>query len=151
METPSSQDCLFCKIVRGEIPCHKVYEDETHIAFLDIFPPSFDEQVTMKGMSIVIPKLHFPPYAFAMPDNAYSALLLASKKVALAIDRALPNIQTCMIMEGMEIPHVHIKLFPIYEGQYPGYLSSQKGSNNAATRASDTDLAEIAEKIQKPL
>ena len=52
-------ECIFCKIVKGEIPCHKIWEDEKHLAFLSIYPNT-------NGFSVVIPKKHFPSYAFSL-------------------------------------------------------------------------------------
>ena len=68
-------NCIFCKIVKGEIPCHKIWEDEKHLAFLSIFPNT-------DGFSVVIPKKHFSSYAFDLPDEVLSELVIASKKVA---------------------------------------------------------------------
>lgn len=140
-------DCLFCRIVSGAIPCHKVYEDEEHLAFLDIFP-------SVRGQTLVIPKQHVSSYVFAMPPETYSSLMLASKTVAQLIDKRLQALRTCMVMEGMEIDHAHIKLYPIYTvrqaiasetidlNEYPGYLSTLHGE-----RMPDSLLAEIAQRF----
>lgn len=56
------QGCIFCKIVKGEAPFHKVWEDEKHLAFLSIFPNT-------EGFSVVITKKHYPSYTFDLPDN----------------------------------------------------------------------------------
>ena len=58
----TEQDCIFCKIVKGESHCHKIWEDEEHLAFLSIYPNTL-------GASVVIPKKHFSSYAFHMPDD----------------------------------------------------------------------------------
>ena len=55
-------DCIFCKIVNGEVPCHKVWEDEKHLAFLTIFPNT-------EGVTVVIPKKHYPSYVFDLPRD----------------------------------------------------------------------------------
>ena len=55
-------ECIFCKIVRGEMPCHKIYEDADYLAFLSIFPNT-------AGFSVVIPKQHYSSYAFDLPDD----------------------------------------------------------------------------------
>lgn len=60
--------CIFCQIVRGEAPCHKIWEDDEHLAFLSIYPNT-------DGFSVVIPKRHYPSYAFDMPDDARLAEL----------------------------------------------------------------------------
>ena len=63
------EDCIFCKIVKGEIPCFKVYEDKDFLAFLDINPNT-------KGMTIVVTKKHYPSYVFNMPEDMVSMLNL---------------------------------------------------------------------------
>ena len=68
------EECIFCKFVSGEKPCHKIWEDEKFIAILDMYPNT-------KGMTLVIPKNHFHSDAFLMPDNDYQELMLATKKV----------------------------------------------------------------------
>src|SRR5690242_8786625 len=100
--------CLFCKLIAGDIPCYKIYEDEQHIAILDIYP-------SVRGQALVLPKTHAGSYAFAMAEAEYAALMLASRRVAGLIDRTLGALRTCMVMEGMEVDHAHIKLYPIYE------------------------------------
>jgi histidine triad (HIT) family protein len=137
-------DCLFCRLIADQIPSHKIYEDERHIAVLDIFP-------SVRGQALVLPKKHLSSYVFALDDADYSALMRASREVALLIDRTLGTIRTCMVMEGMEVDHAHIKLYPIHAilrhtatetidlNQYPGYLSTLHGE-----RMPDAELAEIA-------
>ena len=66
-------NCIFCDIVEGKSPCHKVSEDEKHIAFLSIFPNT-------KGFTVVIPKAHYGSYAFDQSDEVLSHLVLATKK-----------------------------------------------------------------------
>jgi diadenosine tetraphosphate (Ap4A) HIT family hydrolase len=65
--------CIFCQIVEGKAPCHKVWEDEHHLAFLSIFPNT-------DGFTVVIPKKHYPSYAFDMPPQALADLMMATKK-----------------------------------------------------------------------
>ena len=102
------EDCTFCRIVKGEVPCHKIWEDEKHLAFLSIFPNT-------DGFSVVITKEHFPSYAFDLLDKTLSDLVIASKKVAKLMDAKLEDVgRTGMIFEGFGIDHVHAKLFPMH-------------------------------------
>jgi len=133
------QDCIFCKIARGEIPCAKIWEDKEHLAFLDLYPP-------MKGMTLIIPKKHFGSYAADMDDKNYCNLFLAAKKVSKLLDKKLGAIRTAMVMEGMEINHVHIKLYPLYHDIYQGYLSTKSGA-----KADINELNKLAEKIRGKL
>ena len=143
------QDCIFCKIVSGEIPSYKIYEDDEFIAILDIFPNT-------RGMTLVIPKEHYDSYAFDMPDDAYSRFLLAAKKLGKHLDKKLNVQRTALVMEGMGVNHVHIKLYPMHglgpdfepmipEGKryfekYQGYITTLLGP-----KASDEELKSVQE------
>jgi len=146
-------ECLFCQIVKGIAPCHKVWEDAEHLAFLSIFPNT-------EGVTVVIPKKHYPSYAFDLPDAALTRLIIAAKTVAKKIDHAYEDVgRTGLVFEGFKVDHVHAKLFPMhgtkmlkwkriesnvdkYFQKYEGYISSHDWK-----RADDESLVEIAEKI----
>ncbi|MEM0372753.1 MAG: HIT family protein [archaeon] len=102
-------ECIFCRIAKHDVPADVIYEDEDHIAFLDIRP-------SMEGQSLVIPKKHFENYVFDMKDKDYASLLKATKKVAKKIDKAIKPKRTCLVIEGFDVPHVHVKLYPVVEG-----------------------------------
>jgi len=152
-----NKSCIFCQIANGEIPCHKIWEDEKHLAFLSIFPNT-------EGFSVVITKEHFTSYAFNQPDQVLTKLVLATKKVALVLDNYYPDVERCgMFFEGYGLDHLHSKLFPMHGTaknnsdwqmiesktkrefftKYPGYLSS-----NDSYRADDGHLAALAQKIR---
>lgn len=100
--------CIFCQIVRGEAPCHRIWEDDEHMAFLSIYPNT-------EGFSVVIPKRHYPSYAFDLPDEVLARLTLATKQVARLLDRAFDDVGRCgMFFEGFGVDHVHSKLFPMH-------------------------------------
>ncbi len=140
--------CLFCRIVDKEVRSHRLYEDDMHIAILDIYP-------SVRGQSLILPKRHVGSYVFDMKDGEYTDLMAATKKVAKLVDRKLGALRTCMVMEGMEVDHAHIKLYPIFEvaasvspdtidlNKYPGYISTQHGK-----RMSDEELEVIATLFQ---
>lgn len=96
---------LFTKIIKGEIPCYKIAEDERYFAFLDINP-------LMAGHTLVVPKVE-TDYIFDLPDAELSGLVLFSKKVAMAIEKAIPCVRIGVAVIGLEIPHVHIHLVPM--------------------------------------
>lgn len=98
---------IFTKIINREIPAHFIYEDEHCIAILDKFP-------TTKGQSLVIPKQEVD-YAFDLDDDIYTHLFLIAKKIALASDKALGVTRTCLVVEGLDVPHVHIKIYPMQD------------------------------------
>ena len=77
-------NCIFCKIIKGELPCHKIWEDEKHLAFLSIFPNT-------PGFSVVVTKEHYPSYVFDLEDKVLSNLVLAARKVAKLIESDVPG------------------------------------------------------------
>lgn len=99
--------CIFCKIVQGNIPCFKIWEDEKHLAFLSIAP-------IIPGHTLVIPKSH-SEYIFDMTDNQISDLVKATKPVANLLQGKLsPKTEKIGVMvAGLEVPHTHIHLIPM--------------------------------------
>lgn len=98
---------IFTKIIEGEIPCHKVAETEDHIAFLDINPIS-------EGHTLVVPKKEID-YFFDLPDDLLQSTMGLSKTIAKAIDGALDPLRTGVIVQGLEVPHAHLHLVPLYK------------------------------------
>lgn len=96
---------IFSKIVKGEIPCYKIAENERFFAFLDINP-------VMKGHTLVIPKQE-TDYIFALDDDELAAMMVFAKKVAKAIEKAVPCKRIGVAVIGLEVPHAHIHLIPI--------------------------------------
>lgn len=124
---------IFSKIVAGEIPCHKIAENEHYLAFLDIFPVS-------KGHTLVIPKKEID-YIFDLDDETLAGLHVFAKKVALAIQKAVPCERIGVAVVGLEVPHAHVHLIPI---------NSMADMNFANKRAaSQEELAQVAETIRK--
>jgi histidine triad (HIT) family protein len=95
---------VFSKIVAGEIPCHKVYEDERHIAFLDIKP-------VQPGHTLVVPKREVA-YLFDMDPAEYDALWKAVREVERGVRRATQARRVVVTVVGWEVPHVHVHLIP---------------------------------------
>jgi histidine triad (HIT) family protein len=129
------QDCIFCKIVEGKAPCYKIYEDDEFIAFLDIFP-------LMKGQTIIIPKQHKGDYIFDLNDSDYMKLMNITKKIAQAIDKSIQPTKTGMIVEGFELDHIHIKLFPLKQGFPLPHKENQ---------FSEEEMKNIANEIKKAI
>jgi histidine triad (HIT) family protein len=96
---------IFSKIATGEIPCYKIAEDENYLAFLDVFP-------LRKGHTLVIPKKEVDKL-FDLDDQTYEGLMRFSKKVATAIEKAIPCNRISVHVIGLEVPHAHIHLIPI--------------------------------------
>ena len=95
---------IFTKIVAGEIPCHRVWEDAEFLAFLDIRPVT-------AGHTLVIPKEEVG-YLFDMEPAKYARLMEAARRVAVGLKRATGCVRVCVTVIGYEVPHVHIHLIP---------------------------------------
>lgn len=96
---------IFTKIINGEIPSHKILEDENYLAFLDIRP-------IREGHTIVIPKKEVD-YFFDLDDETYAGLMLFCKKVAKKIKTVITCHKIGVVICGIEVPHVHVHLIPI--------------------------------------
>lgn len=96
---------IFTKIVRGEIPCYKVAEDENFLAFLDINP-------LREGHTLVIPKKE-TDYLFDLDNTDIAGIMVFSKKVANAIKAAIPCGRIGVAVLGFDVPHAHIHLVPM--------------------------------------
>ena len=96
---------IFTRIIKGEIPCYKIAEDENYFAFLDINP-------LKAGHTLVVPKKE-TDYLYDLEDNELSGLILFSKKVAEAIKSAIPCNRIGVAVLGLEVPHAHIHLVPM--------------------------------------
>ena len=145
-------NCVFCKIIKGEIDCAKIWEDENFFAILDMNPNT-------RGMALVLPKSHFDSYVFLMPDEIYQKLMMVSKTVGQILEKSLGAKRVAMVMEGMGVNHAHIKLYPMYGlddefkqivakdrvffEKYPGYITTLMGP-----QADLKSLKELAEEIR---
>ena len=98
---------IFSRIINGEIPCYKIAENDKFFAFLDINPVS-------KGHTLVIPKKEVD-YIFTLGDEELGEMMVFSKKVAAAIEKAMPCKRIGVAVIGLEVPHAHIHLIPIVE------------------------------------
>jgi len=125
---------IFTRIVRGEIPCHKLWEDDRFFALLDIKP-------SQPGQSLVIPKREIDS-PFDMDDDEYSAFLRAAKNLIEPIRRAMGSKKVGLVIEGLEVPHAHIKLIPI---------SHALDISAPGVDATDEELAAVVEKIKKEI
>lgn len=123
---------LFTKIVRGEIPCHKVLEDDNYLAFLDIRPLN-------PGHTLVIPKKEID-YIFDVDDELLAGMMVFAKRVAGMIRKAVDCKRIGIMVAGLEVPHAHIHLVPIFEITDLNFAR--------AKQVSQEELTGIAEKIR---
>lgn len=154
-------DCIFCQIARHESPAHTFWEDDKHLAFLNIYPNT-------AGATVVITKEHYPSYIADASEEVVKDFFLAVTRVAKHLDQKLEDVgRTGIVFEGMGIDHLHAKLFPMhrtkdvatkwrafpkpeidrYFEKYEGYLSS----HSSRERADDEELKKSAEKLREKL
>jgi histidine triad (HIT) family protein len=126
---------IFSRIIAGEIPCQKVWEDERFFAFLDIHP-------IQPGHTLLVTKQEVDS-PFELDDVTYCAFLSAARKLVEPIRRAMGTAKVALVIEGLEVPHAHIKLVPI---SAPNDLAQSN-----ARDASPEELAAVAERIRKEI
>jgi histidine triad (HIT) family protein len=127
---------IFTRIINGEIPCHKIAEDDQFLAFLDIMPLAM-------GHVLVIPKQEID-YIFDLPSETLAGLMLFAQKIAPAIKAAVPCKRLGVSVIGLEVPHAHVHLIPMN-------VMDDINFSRPKLRPSKEELAEIAIKIKANL
>lgn len=128
------EDSIFTKIIKGEIPSHKIYEDEKTFSFLDIMP---DEN----GHTLLVPKQQVDKI-YDLDDEMYSHLWLVAKKIAKHYETTL-GLRVIFHVVGVDVPHAHIHIVP-YDPV--NHTSNQENVSNKR-QASDEELIKFAEKL----
>ena len=126
---------IFTKIILGEIPSYKIYEDENYYAFLDINPNAL-------GHTLCIPKKEVDKL-FDLDDETYKGLMIFSKKIAQALKKVVDCQRIGISVIGLEVPHVHVHLIPINK--------MDDMSFNSKIKLSDDEFVDIMEKIKSYL
>jgi histidine triad (HIT) family protein len=127
-------DSIFTQIIKGEIPSHKIYEDDKTFAFLDIHP-------VQPGMVLVVSKTPAVT-AWELSDDDYQALWATVRKVSLKLQEVFPDKKRVGIqVEGLDVPHVHVKVFPISTGE------EFRAKPDFSRSPPDEELAEIAKRL----
>jgi histidine triad (HIT) family protein len=96
---------LFSRIIQGDIPCARIYEDEQFFAFLDIRP-------LHAGHTLLVPKQE-TDYLFDMPEDLLAAMLPVAKPIARALQACVPCLRVGLVVAGLEVPHCHLHLIPM--------------------------------------
>jgi diadenosine tetraphosphate (Ap4A) HIT family hydrolase len=147
-------NCIFCDIVAGTAPSHRVWENDTHLAFLSIYPNTL-------GVTVVVPKQHTSSYIFEQSVDVMTELMGACKSVAAILDSKLNVGRTALVFEGYGVNHLHAKLFPLhgtskeswtpiksnvdmYFEKYVGFLST-----NDSKLATDDELQSVLTSIKQ--
>jgi histidine triad (HIT) family protein len=126
-------DSVFTKIIKGEIPSHKIYEDDKNLAFLDIHP-------AQPGHVLVVPKKEVS-WIWDLPEDDYLSLMKAVKKIGNKMREVLAPKHIGASVEGLGVPHVHVHLIPFTTQEEFHRLGDQSAEPNHAA------LAEMAKKL----
>ncbi len=127
-----SENCIFCKIIKGKIQSSKIWEDYEYFAFLDIRPVN-------PGHTLIVPKKHVDNI-FDLDQRTYSGLFAAAQMLSKPIQQANNSKRIGMVVEGFLVPHAHLHLVPLNHG---GDISFAK-----TTKPTIEELERIAEKIR---
>ncbi len=135
------EDCIFCKIIKGEIPSEKIYEDDYSFSFLDIKPSS-------SGHALVIPKDHFENL-YTLPDEELCRLMISVKKVATALKHGLDADGINLVMNneagaGQLVYHAHIHIIP-------RLINDKDFHFGRHVQYKEGEMKEVAEKIRKEI
>lgn len=129
-------DTIFTKIIKGEIPAHKIVEDDRFLAFLDVYP-------LQKGHTLVIPKKQIN-YIFDLEDTLLADLHVFAKKIAQAVKKATGCNRIGMAVIGLEVPHAHVHLIPINRMDDMNFSNPKK-------QFPDEEMASMARQIRENL
>lgn len=124
---------IFTKIVNGEIPSHKIYEDQKTLAFLDINP-------VVEGQALVIPKQEVDRL-WQLDEETYRAVMETTKKLANHMRSVLQCERVGIVVEGFEVPHAHVRVYPLNHGM-------TETLNTPALATTQDELAQTAEKLK---
>jgi histidine triad (HIT) family protein len=124
---------IFSKIIKGEIPCHKIAEDENFFAFLDVFP-------LVTGHVLVVPKKEID-YLFDIEDADLAEMMVFAKQVARVLKKAIPCTRIGVAVIGLEVPHAHIHLVPMNSANDVNFTRPKLSP-------SQEELRQTAEKIR---
>lgn len=131
MEEPS----IFTRIIRGEVPCHKIYEDEHTLAFLDIDP-------VQPGHTLVVPKKEVN-YVWDLDEETYLAVMRTCQKVARRQKQVLKRAYVGEMIVGTDVPHAHVHIVPFDETQ-----QLHRALSPAGAEPNHEELAKIAERLR---
>jgi|SRR3990167_4497338 len=128
-----AEPSIFAKIIRGEIPCHKVYEDDKTLAFLDIHP-------VQPGHTLVIPKEQIE-FVWDLPDDLYQSVMNTTKKVALRLREVSGKRYVSERIVGVDVPHAHVQLIPF------NAVAELRAQQDMSSEPDHHALVEMAKKL----
>jgi len=126
---------IFTKIVNGEIPCYKIAETDDFLAFLDVNPNS-------KGHTLCIPKKEVDKI-FDLDEASYTGLMAFSRKVAIALKKAIPCKRIGVTVIGLEVPHAHVHLIPLHSMEDARFIQKTKMTSEEFQATADAIKAQL--------
>lgn len=130
----TNMDSIFTKILKGVIPTKIIYEDEHTFVIPDKFPSMPDQLLVISKRQV--------SYLFDLSNEEYAALFATTKLIAVALDQISGKARTCLVVEGFEVPHVHVRLYPCNE---PGIVLQPK------IEVSDEVMAQLSTRMKSVL
>lgn len=127
------EDSIFTKIIKGELPSHKIYEDDKTFVFLDIHPVT-------RGHTLVIPKKQVE-FLWDLDDEIYRAVMATTKKIALHLREVMAVSYVGVQVVGVDVPHAHVQLIPFNNA------SEYHRRADMSAEPDHTDLAVLAEQL----
>ncbi len=128
-------NCIFCKIIKNELPSHKVWENENFLAFLTLGSLN-------RGHTLLIPKKHID-YVFDLEEPLYTDFFQTAKQLSKPLKKAMAAKRIGVIIEGFTVPHVHIHLVPLH--------NEDDIDPRRVKKMTDIELVETAEKISRKM
>jgi histidine triad (HIT) family protein len=129
------EDCVFCQIIEGVLPAHKIWEDERFLAILDINPNT-------PGHTLLLPKIHMP-YVFDLEPELYSSLFTTAKTLSTVLLEVAQAKRIGVVIQGFTVPHVHVHLIPMND--------VHDLDDSRATLASEAELSNMALRLGQVL
>ncbi len=130
------KDSVFTKIIKGDLPCHRVYEDDVCLAMMDIMP-------VQPGMVVLVSKQEIDDIE-ELPEHVFATMMQVVQRLMKALKKTFPDkVKVIVQMEGLEVPHAHVKLFPVANA---AEIHAKKNMN-----PDHDELAKIAKKIRSNL
>lgn len=137
----ASEECIFCKIVEDKIPATILYQDEDFIVFLDAYPH-------ISGQTLVVPKKHISSSFTEIPDDLLTKGILLAKKISKILVRDLELKRVVQVIEGLAVPHAHIKLFPVRNGMEFGLTNLATTNPVREDMLTPKEISDVINKIK---
>lgn len=128
------QDSIFTKIIKGEVPSHKIYEDDKTLAFLDIYP-------IVQGQTVVVPKKQIE-FVWDLDNEDYTALMTTTKKVAQRLKEVLSTKYVGTKILGIDVPHAHVVVYPF------NTVQEYNASQDTSVEPDHDALAKMAQQLR---